>query len=108
MPREKRPIVIVTSDTGREGLELFNRGADYVILRPYLGAEHIFQINKELYQLEEETPVQLMKEIADEKKFKSDNDYAKVLHNLNKLRLAEIKQKIEKKHIQLKPKSRKT
>ncbi len=104
IPQDKRPIVIVTSDTGREGLELFNRGADYVILKPYLGAEHIHQINRELYQLEEESPLEMVQEIAHEKKFKSDNDYAKVLHNLNKLRLAEIKEKIKKKHIQLKPK----
>ncbi|MBN2096005.1 cation:proton antiporter [Candidatus Peregrinibacteria bacterium] len=104
IPQAQRPIVIVTSDTGREGLELFNRGADYVILKPYLGAEHIHQINRELYQLEEESPLEMVQEIAHEKKFKSDNDYAKVLHNLNKLRLAEIKQKIEKRHIQLKPK----
>ncbi len=102
--QEKRPIVIVTSDSGREGLELFNRGADYVILKPYLGAQHIHQINRELYQLEEETPLELVKEVAKEKKFKSDHDYAKVLHNLNKLRLAEIKDKIAKRHILLKPK----
>ena len=104
IPQEKRPIVIVTADSGREGLELFNRGADYVILKPYLGAEHIHQINRELYKLEEETPLELVKEVAKEKKFKSDHDYAKVLHNLNKLRLAEIKDKIEKRHILLKPK----
>ncbi|MBU1018185.1 cation:proton antiporter [Patescibacteria group bacterium] len=104
IPQAQRPIVIVTSDTGREGLELFNRGADYVILKPYLGAEHIHQINRELYQLEDESPLEMVEEIVPEKKFKSDNDYAKVLHNLNKLRLAEIKQKIEKRHIKLKPK----
>lgn len=104
IPQDKRPIVIVTSDSGREGLELFNRGADYVILKHYLGAAHIHQINRELYQLEDESPLEMVQEIAQEKKFKSDNDYAKVLHNLNKLRLAEIKEKIAKKHIKLKPK----
>ncbi|MFC1732936.1 cation:proton antiporter [candidate division KSB1 bacterium] len=103
IPHEKRPIVIVTADSGREGLDLFNRGADYVILKPYLGAEHIHNINKELYQLEEEAPLALMQEEEEEegKKFKSDYDYAKLLHSLNKLRLMEIKQKISKKHIQL-------
>jgi Trk K+ transport system NAD-binding subunit len=107
LPREKRPILIVTADSGRLGLELFNKGADYVILKPYLGAQHIHEINRELYQLEEEkvTPA-LGAEIAEEEKskFKPDHDYAKLLHNLNKLRLAEIKQKIAKKHIVLKPK----
>lgn len=104
IPPAKRPIVIVTADSGREGLELFNRGADYVILKPYLGAEHIRNINKELYQLEDEPPLALAQELAPEKKFKSDFDYAKILQNLNKLRLVEIKQKIDKKHIRLTPK----
>lgn len=107
IPHNKRPIVIVTSDSGREGLMLFNRGADYVILKPYLGAAHIHDINKQLYGLEEETGLQLVQEVAgDTKKFKSDQDYAKVLHNLNKLRLAEIRQKIGKGHIVLTPKGK--
>jgi len=106
IPHEKRPIIIVTSDSGREGLMLFNRGADYVILKPYLGASHIHDINKQLYQLEEESGLELVKEVADDtKKFKSDHDYAKVLHSLNKLRLAEIRQKIGKGHIVLTPKT---
>ncbi len=107
LPKEKRPILIVTADSGREGLTLFNKGADYVILKPYLGASHIHEINKELYELEEEALVPgPVTEIAEEEetKFKSDHHYAKLLHNLNKLRLAEIKQKIQKKHIVLKPK----
>jgi len=104
IPQAKRPIVLVTADTGREGLELFNRGADYVILKPYLGAEHIRQINRELYQLEDEAPMAIVDE-GEDKKFKGDSDYAKILHNLNKLRLAEIKQKISKRHILLKQKS---
>ena len=107
LPREKRPIVIVTANSGREGLELFNKGADYVILKPYLGAEHINEINKDIYQLKDEniTPA-LSAEIAleEKSKFKSDHDYAKLLHNLNKLRLAEIKQLIQKKEIRLRQK----
>ncbi|MBN2087734.1 cation:proton antiporter [Candidatus Peregrinibacteria bacterium] len=107
LPRDKRPIIIVTSDSGREGVMLFNRGADYVILKPYLGGEHINDINKQLYGLEAETPLSLVQEIAvdGKSKFKSDHDYARVLHNLNKLRLREIKQKIEKRHIVLNSKS---
>lgn len=96
MPRAERPIVIVTSDSGREGVEFFNRGADYVILKPYLGAEHVYQINKELYELEDARPV-VMSEPASGSRFKSDNDYAKILHNLNRLRLAEIKEEFRKK-----------
>lgn len=96
IPAVDRPIVMVTSDSGREGFELFNRGADYVILRPYLGAEHIHQINRELYQLSEE-PINLIKDLASDKKFKSDRDFARILQNLNKLRLKEIKEKMRSK-----------
>jgi len=105
IPAKNRPIIIVTAESGREGMDLFNRGADYVILRPYLGAQHIHQINRELYGLEEEMGMTLMPlpEEADTK-FKSDHYYARVLQNLNKLRLAEIKNKIKSKHIILKPK----
>ncbi len=97
MSPEERPILIVTANSGREGFELFNRGADYVILKPYLGASHIHEINKELYQLEEESITPILEPEETNKKFKGDHDYAKVLHNLNKLRLMEIKQKLHKK-----------
>lgn len=108
IPQEKRPITIVTSNSGREGLNLFNRGADYVILKPYLGAEHVNAINKQLYNLKEETGLSPIEEISNgpNGKYKSDREYAKLLHNLNKLRLAEIKQKISKRHIVLKPKNK--
>ena len=99
IPVEKRPILITLADSGRIGLELFNEGADYVILKPYLGAQHIHAINRELYSLEEEsiTPATDFLEPGKSKsKFKGDYEYAKLLHNLNKLRLTEIKQKIKK------------
>jgi Kef-type K+ transport system membrane component KefB len=102
LPKKERPIVIITAESGREGLRLFNSGADYVILKHYLGAEHVAEINRELYGLKEQ-PIGagLVAEIAEEEKtrFKSDHDYAKLLLNLNKLRLAEIKQKIGKKNL---------
>lgn len=110
LPREKRPILIVTADSGREGLTLFNKGADYVILKPYLGAAHVYEINRELYQLgEEKVTPGLVAEIAEEEKskFKSDHDYAKLLHNLNRLRLSEIKQMMSKRGKTLKPKQAK-
>ncbi len=107
MPPEKRPIVITVANSGREGFELFNAGADYVILKPYLGAEHIHDINRKLYDLPEEPSTPIAAELAEDEKtkFKSDFQYAKLLHNLNKLRLAEIKQKIRKRHIVLKAKN---
>jgi hypothetical protein len=72
-----------------------------VILRPYLGAEHIHQINRELYELEEEAGFKLAPAAAAEQKMESDADYAKVLQNLNRLRLAEIRQMIAKKKLKL-------
>lgn len=93
-PPKERPIVLVTANSGREGMELFNKGADYVILKPYLGAAHLKSINKELYELEEEVGLGAISEgiqTDSTGRFKSDQDYAQLLHNLNKLRLAEIK-----------------
>jgi Kef-type K+ transport system membrane component KefB len=107
LPAGKKPIIIVTADSGREGIMLFNHGADYVILKHYLGAQHIHHINKELYNLDDDFSLSMVGELTQEEsqRFKSDDHYAKLLHNLNKLRLQEIKTKINKKHIVLKPKS---
>ncbi len=94
MDPQKKPIMIATANSGREGMEIFNRGADYVVLKPYLGAHHIHSINKEIYQLEKElADIHIAKEITPEKHL-GDNEIASLLHNLNKLRLKEIKEKI--------------
>jgi Kef-type K+ transport system membrane component KefB/Trk K+ transport system NAD-binding subunit/ABC-type transporter Mla MlaB component len=95
----KKPIVIATANSGREGFELFLRSVDYIILKPYLGAQHVHGINKELYELEEEFKgVQVISanEMGKAKsELKSDQDYARMLQNLNKLRLKELKHKLE-------------
>ena len=107
IPENKRPIIIVTSESGREGMRLFNKGADYVILKHYLGASHVHNINKQLYGLDDSESFNLSEIMADsDQEFSNDHDYAKLLHNLNKLRLAEIKRKIGKKSIILKSKKR--
>lgn len=103
IPESKRPIVIVTSESGREGMKLFNMGADYVILKHYLGASHVHEINRQLYGLGDTESFNLSELMADsDQEFSNDHDYARLLHNLNKLRLAEIKRKIGKKAIILK------
>lgn len=104
LPAKKRPIVIVTADSGREGMQLFNRGADYVILKPYLGAEHINQVNRELYALKNITPAGLIKN--GKKGPKGEKDFAQILQGLNQVRLAEIKKKIKNRHIKLKRKTK--
>ena len=106
LPPKERPIVLVTANSGREGMELFNKGADYVILKPYLGAAHLKSINKELYELEEEVGLGAISssiQTDSTGKFKSDHDYAQLLHNLNKLRLAEIKEVLKGKRNEMLP-----
>jgi Kef-type K+ transport system membrane component KefB/Trk K+ transport system NAD-binding subunit len=107
MHSSKRPIVIVTADSAREGLDLFNRGADYIVLKPYLAAHHVHIINKELYQIEEEMEQEevLSQKVKHQKCPKSNNiihDYhedahiAKIIHGLNTMRIQEIKERIRK------------
>ena len=103
---EKRPIVIAMANSGREGMDIFRKGVDYVILKPYLGATHVHHINQELYDLEEnmgnvsgvfgKQPVNRISSHLE-----SDHDYAKLLHNLNNLRLKELKDKMKKKRLEI-------
>ncbi|MBI5414626.1 cation:proton antiporter [Candidatus Peregrinibacteria bacterium] len=103
---KQKPIIIATADSGRDGIEIFNKGVDYVILKPYLGASHIHHINKEIYELEKEFQhVPLSEQISFDKHL-SDNEIALFLHNLNKLRLKEIIEKIEAKKIVMSSKKR--
>jgi Kef-type K+ transport system membrane component KefB/ABC-type transporter Mla MlaB component len=95
----KRPIVIATANSGREGFELFLRNVDYIILKPYLGALHVHGINKELYELEEEFNTVNVISSGEMGKVKgqmqTDQDYARMLQNINKLRLKELKHKLK-------------
>lgn len=101
IPEESRPIVIAVAASGREGMDIFAKGVDYVIMKHYLGAHHIHEINKEIYQISDELKnVPVFRNIV-AKKHSSDNEVASVLHNLNNLRLKEIKNKIEKKKLNL-------
>lgn len=105
MDQKSKPIVMAVANSAREGIEIFTRGIDYVILKPYLGAHHVHYINKEIYQIKEELEhISISKNIKQEKHH-SEHEIAKVLHNLNKLRLEEIKEKIIQKKIILKSKT---
>lgn len=92
--KDKKPIVIAIADSGREGIELFNRGVDYVVLKPYLGAEHIHHINRDIYDIKQELDHISISKSTVFGKHSEDHNIAKLLHNLNKLRLKEIKHKI--------------
>jgi Kef-type K+ transport system membrane component KefB len=103
MRKTKRPVVITTANSAREGLELFNRGADYIVLKPYLGAQHIHFLNQELYNLEKNMDYSSSRSEASSSKGgkttkttydqHEDRSIAKVVQGLNKLSLQEIKAK---------------
>ena len=101
IPPEKQPILITVANSGREGLDLFNQGVDYVILKPYLGASHVHGIHRELYKLESEfsgIPVISPDSVSKlHDSLERDIDYAHLIENLNKLRLREIIYNIEHK-----------
>jgi Kef-type K+ transport system membrane component KefB/CheY-like chemotaxis protein len=109
LPKSKKPIVILSANSAREGLDLFKKGADYVVLKPYLGAHHIHSINKDLYEIEKELEHKMIfeKDIKNKKAIKSkdiiknyhaDSNIAKVVQGLNKMRIKEIKDKFKKKN----------
>ena len=95
--KKKRPMYIATVNTGREGFSLFSRGADYVVVKSFLEADHIQQIQSNLYDLEKafgekkENLTHTVSLKSLEKKMLQDKEYAQIVHNLSKLRLAELK-----------------
>jgi len=90
------PIYIATVNTGREGFSLFSHGADYVVVKSFLEADHIQQIQRSLFHIEkaiDETKGAIPHPTAlkgMEKHLLQDKEYAQLVHNLSKLRLAEI------------------
>ncbi len=100
IPETKRPICIVVAPTGRVGLDLFIQGADYVIVKSFLGANQVFHLNRELYGLTKEHFEELSKHKAGnptQKQWARDIDYATFLENLNGVRLKELQKKLKKK-----------
>jgi Kef-type K+ transport system membrane component KefB/Trk K+ transport system NAD-binding subunit len=100
--KKKRPVVILTANSAREGLNLFNHGADYVVLKPYLEAQHIHSINKELYKVKNVKHKALFYNknkkitLTQNKDHYEEASIAKTIQELNKQKIEEIKDKIEK------------
>jgi len=95
LPASKRPIFIAVAETGRSGLDLFVNGADYVIVKSFLGANQVFALNKELYGLPDDLLLKVGEGMVGPKnplkeKFAKDIDYATFLDNLNAIRLKEL------------------
>lgn len=96
-----RPVVIVFAHSAKTGMELYSRGADYVVLNTLLGARHIRRLNKEIYQIKESVEKTLSDPqdfiIHDiHKKDKEEKDIAEILHRLNEMNLHKMKRKIQK------------
>lgn len=99
LPGSRKPIVICTANSAREGLSLVERGADYIVLKPYLGAHHIHSINKKIYQIENEFEVKRRKKIEKSgKKMKHEHhedwDVIHFIQDFNEKKMKEIKNKI--------------
>lgn len=101
---KEKPIVIGIASNAREGLKLFEEGMDYVILKEYLSAQHIHQLNREIYDLEDNhlnldgiLSEEELKKL--EKKPYEEGEYATFVHNINQKNLKNIKKnkKIKKK-----------
>ncbi|MBI4836020.1 MAG: cation:proton antiporter [Candidatus Abawacabacteria bacterium] len=97
-PEPKKPIYIAAVNTGREGFSLFSKGADYVVVKSSLEANHIKEIHRDLYNLEknyieqqEQSERIAMRRM--EHAMLHDKEYAEIVHELSKLRLQEIQQK---------------
>lgn len=107
LDKKKRPIFVAVANSGREGLELFEKGVDYVIVKPYLAATQMHQVNQELYDLEDEVFEDVLKRHQEkiEKNDHSDHDYARIIAQLSKLRLQEIKESLKEKHQMLRKKN---
>jgi hypothetical protein len=101
MNQNKKPFTIIAVDSGREGLELSKKGVDYVILKTHLGASHIHNLTKEIYQLKE-----IEEELASDHSIPKENvgeeEIAEFIHDLNKKNLRKMKGKIRRKEIVLK------
>ncbi len=105
LPKSARPMLMVTAETGREGLDFFRKGADYVILKPYLGAVHVQEVSKSLYSLKEGGPPALpedWRKQAEQADFGQDDQYAHLLHGLNAGRLQELIREAAKKGLKKK------
>jgi len=102
LPKNKKPLVIAMSNSGREGIDMFTHGVDYVIVRPYLSAHHIHQIHSDIYNLNHD--IETEKKLTKDKILKkvknnhhTDVEISKIIHNLNSMKLKEIKSKLDQK-----------
>lgn len=91
LKQEHKPMYVVTTDSGQDGFNLFHKGADYVIVKSALEAEHIQHVQQDIY------PQSLVTHNSDGPKTHTlhsrlpDKEYAQIVHKLSKIRLTELK-----------------
>ncbi len=90
LPQGKKPIFIASADTGKEGFGLFQKGADYVVVKSALEAAYIRNIQNDIYTIVEDKnkshPV-----LTKSSSHIPDKEYAHIVHKLSNIRLEEIK-----------------
>ena len=102
IPSAKKPFTIIVASNAREGMDMLIRGADYVIVKPYLSATHIHKIHEELYDLPKNIKKRKLLPNTQNHKHTPEKEIAKILMNINKMRLQEIKEKKYKQFIRSK------
>ncbi len=91
----KKPIFIAIVNTGHEGFRVFEKGADYVVVKSSLEAQHLRQLHDSIYQLpacslENKATCQEMSLAELKKSILEDKEYARIVHQLSSARLKEI------------------
>lgn len=86
LPASSRPPLLVTAHSGTQGLTYFNAGADYVVVKPHVGARMLVEtaatiLKKDLTH--EATP-------ATGQVLEQDIDYTRFVEQLSALRLQEL------------------
>ncbi len=91
LPKHHRPMFVASAEAGQEGFNLFHKGADYVIVKSALEADHIGMIQQDIYNVTSNTSEHLPKDTHILSNKLPDKEYAQIVHKLSKIRLGEIK-----------------
>jgi len=81
----KKPPVFVTAQSGKSGLGFFNNGADYVVVKPHVGARYLLEAAEKFLPPEQTTSTSPAVLAGDR-----DIDYARFVEQISTLRLREL------------------
>lgn len=91
LPKQHRPMFVASAEAGQEGFNLFHKGADYVIVKSALEADHIGLIQQDIYNVPSSSPQHHPEDNHILSSKLPDKEYAQIVHKLSKIRLVEIK-----------------